>query len=82
MSRCRLWGISLMVVSAFKLAMAPIFGVPPDPVNLTITLLALALGGLLIFWSLATRNQRLQAGDRKRHVGRDPLCRCASETRT
>jgi hypothetical protein len=81
MNHLRLWGCSLIGVCVFKLAITPLVGVPPDPVNVTITLTALALGGLLIFWSLTTFNQRPQADNQSRNVGRDPLRGGTSETR-
>lgn len=75
----RLWGLSLISVCAFKLAMALLIGVRPDPVNLTITLIALALGVLFVFWS--TSDQGEQADVRGRRVGRGALSRSKLQTR-
>lgn len=61
MDKLRLWGFSLIGVCVCKLAMTLLIGVRPDPVNLLLTLIALALGALLAF--RPTRDQRAHADD-------------------
>jgi len=61
MSQCRLWGISLIVVSLLKAAMSPMFGVQPDPVNAAITIAALGAGCVLVLRSYGSaQDVRLQ----------------------
>ena len=67
MDRRGLWGASLISVCVFKIVMTPLFGVRPDPINLTITLMTLVVGGLWIVWSSVKRRTRGQAeADRQR----------------
>lgn len=59
--------MSLIGVYVFKIVMTPLVGVRPDPINLTITLMALVVGGLLIVWSSPKRRKRGQVEvDRQR----------------
>lgn len=61
MSKCRLWGISLIVVSLLKVAMSPMFGIPPAPVNFAITIAAFGVGCLLVLASCCSaKDVRLQ----------------------
>ena len=69
MDRVRLWGICLIGVCVFKLAMTPLVGVRPDPINLTFTLIVLVVGGQLMVWSLAKRHQRGPSAVGSRHPG-------------
>jgi hypothetical protein len=73
MDRFRLWGICLIGVCVFKLAMTPLVGVRPDPNNLTITLIALVVGGLLMVWSRAKRHERGSSAVGSRHPGRGSI---------
>lgn len=83
MSKCRLWGISLMVVSVFKVAMTPIIGVRPDPVNLAITVTACGVGCLLVLRShFSARRERLPS-ELPHRTGKssDTLCQCIDTAR-
>jgi hypothetical protein len=76
MSEFRLWGIGLIVVSVFKLAMTPIIGVRPDPVNLAITIAAFGLGCKLVLRShFSARRERLPS-ELPHRSGKSPGTRC------
>lgn len=81
MDNLRLRGFSLIGICVFKLVMTPVVGVRPDPANVTITLIALALGGLQVFWALVMGKETPSAGNCDRRGVHDSLCRCAANSR-
>lgn len=63
MSQMRLWGISLMVVCIFKVAMTQMLGVQADPVNLAMTSAAFVVGFLLVVGSCNSAGRERRRSD-------------------